>query len=328
MNRPPRTGSGATHLSGSPSPVTGIGPDLSAAAEHLIRDQPDSARELLHRAADRHPHEVNLRIALAQAEIFAGRPQSALTIYRDLLQQHPQRTDIRIRQAVFTAATGHRKDADTLWGLIVADQPELGQLRDDLARCTVWAARLVLTDEIPRLADVPAHAVVVLGHRLTPGNQLSPVLRARLALALRAAQANPSAQLILSGGIMRGRRRSEAAAMSEWLQHRGVSTDRLLLEDRSRSTVENAIYSLDLAAAHRIDALTVLTSADHARRGAALFHSDNAARRRTGRPTVQLLPPITVPPIPSNTITTGEILAIHRDILRVNGFWAVPGFLR
>lgn len=97
-------------------------------------------------------------------------------------------------------------------------------------------------------ADEPEGEVtlVVLGCQVN-GETPSLALYSRLQAAEAFLNANPKAACILSGGQGEGEWISEAEAMRRWLRERGISDDRLYLEDRSTSTAENLAYSKALA---------------------------------------------------------------------------------
>jgi uncharacterized SAM-binding protein YcdF (DUF218 family) len=112
--------------------------------------------------------------------------------------------------------------------------------------------------EVPR-------AIVVLGSG-TPGGKASPVLAARLELALRQAAQHPGAVVIVSGGVDRGETLSEAQVMGDYLRGRGLAAARILQEERSRSTEENLLFSAPLLRQRGIglsDPVQVVTSDFH-----------------------------------------------------------------
>ncbi len=96
-----------------------------------------------------------------------------------------------------------------------------------------------------RSADGQGDYVVVLGAGVN-GTVPSRSLQARLETALEYAEENPEAMFVLSGGQGPGEDISEAECMREWLTRRGVTPDRLILEDKSESTQENIRFSKEL----------------------------------------------------------------------------------
>jgi uncharacterized SAM-binding protein YcdF (DUF218 family) len=122
-----------------------------------------------------------------------------------------------------------------------------------------------------------ADFVIVLGSGLRPDGGVPPLLANRLergrevwaGLDRRAGQFKP--MLIVSGGKGDDERVPEAAAMASYLTARGFPPGRLLLEDQSRNTEENLVFSKAIMDEVRPGArATVVTSDFHAFRAALL----------------------------------------------------------
>lgn len=84
--------------------------------------------------------------------------------------------------------------------------------------------------------------VVVLGCGLK-GYDLSTTLRQRLDTSLNYVSNQKNIPIIVSGGQGPGEHVSEAAAMSDYLISKGISKDRIVLESKSTSTIENLLFS-------------------------------------------------------------------------------------
>lgn len=87
--------------------------------------------------------------------------------------------------------------------------------------------------------------VIVLGAGLL-GDRISLTLRYRLDVAYAYLVAHPESIAVVSGGQGPGENRTEALAMSLYLQEKGIDEERLIQEDRSTSTRENIAYSYEL----------------------------------------------------------------------------------
>ncbi len=85
--------------------------------------------------------------------------------------------------------------------------------------------------------------VVVLGCRVYPSGP-SRMLRSRINTAYDYLIAHPDAVCILSGAQGEDEPESEAQAMFDALTEEGIDPKRLLLEDESRSTLENIAFSM------------------------------------------------------------------------------------
>ena len=97
--------------------------------------------------------------------------------------------------------------------------------------------------------EAPDGAVmVVLGCGLSKVDHTSPslMLARRLSAAFRYLSQNPETICVVSGGQGPDEYISEAKAMSDYLIRRGISPDRIFLEDASTSTYENIAFTKTL----------------------------------------------------------------------------------
>ena len=105
----------------------------------------------------------------------------------------------------------------------------------------VTAAAATLPNPLPALVG-PQTGIVVLGYGLLPDGALRPELENRLTAAWMQAIAAPFSPVIVTGGNPQNGI-SEAEAMRRWLTARGLPGDRIHVEDRAGSTVQNALFS-------------------------------------------------------------------------------------
>ncbi|MFE5338681.1 YdcF family protein [Isoptericola sp. NPDC056578] len=102
-------------------------------------------------------------------------------------------------------------------------------------------------------ARVPAHGVVVLGSKVV-GGRVPPLLAARLTAGRDAADRLGSdgvpVPIVPSGGQGADEDRPEGVAMGEWLVDHGVPADRVLVEDRARTTRENLTLGVAVLREH------------------------------------------------------------------------------
>jgi uncharacterized SAM-binding protein YcdF (DUF218 family) len=128
----------------------------------------------------------------------------------------------------------------------------------------------------------PAHGsptgIVVLGGAIDPDFAAlhSPGLNEnadRVAVIPALAKAYPQARIVFSGGNARlgSRGPSEAAFARALLESFGVAKDRLVLEERSRTTAENAVYAKETAAPKSGETWLLVTSAYHMPRAIGAF---------------------------------------------------------
>ena len=89
-------------------------------------------------------------------------------------------------------------------------------------------------------------AIVVLGHRLLPDDTPSEDLKRRIARAAELWRETNAPVIVLCGGLTEDRHRTEAEVMKEMLTASGVPEDIILLEDKSRITLENMVNAYDI----------------------------------------------------------------------------------
>ena len=125
---------------------------------------------------------------------------------------------------------------------------------------------------VVQAAELPlADAIVVLGGGKVRPDQL---MSSRLAAAADAWVAGRSQTIILSGGGGRngkGRGLSEAERMARAIESLGVPPSVLVLEDRSKSTEQNALFTARLARPRGIHRILLVTSSLHMPRASLLF---------------------------------------------------------
>src|SRR5262249_6046393 len=140
---------------------------------------------------------------------------------------------------------------------------------------------------------------------------------------LRLARIYPNAPIILTGGNQKSGV-TEAYVMSVWCMKRGISRKRLFLEDQSKDTVGNALYSAAILQSLGVTHVTLVTSSSHIRRGLAdlevaclqrglKLQYDNLVARAKGDAELD---------------RQQERLGIYRDLMRASGLWAFPGIQR
>lgn len=110
--------------------------------------------------------------------------------------------------------------------------------------------------------------IIVLGCRVR-GDEPSLSLIKRVDAAYKFLLFNPESVAILSGGQGKDENISEAQCMQQLLYARGISKDRLILEDRSTSTDENIRFSLQIIETLDLDRnVAIATSEYHQKRAA------------------------------------------------------------
>lgn len=115
---------------------------------------------------------------------------------------------------------------------------------------------------IPAIKDFSKPAIVILGYGLNPDGSMQPILQRRVMTGRSIAQLFPQAPIIVTGGNPQNGV-TEAAQMSRLLMLSGVPANRIIVEDRANSTVQNARFSVPLARQAGASGIILVTSSTH-----------------------------------------------------------------
>ena len=115
-----------------------------------------------------------------------------------------------------------------------------------------------------------ASAVACLGRGLK-GYESEQDVYARVKKAVEIFKTKNPDYLILSGGYTTSKEFSEASFMKRIACDMGVDESRILLDEKSMNTVENAVNVNEIANEHGIDTITVVTSPYHLMRTKIIF---------------------------------------------------------
>ncbi|MCF0141999.1 MAG: YdcF family protein, partial [Parasporobacterium sp.] len=98
------------------------------------------------------------------------------------------------------------------------------------------------------IEDSSEVCLAVLGYKLYDDGKIRPELEQRLKLALKCAEDNPHIQIICAGGgtARMNTQATEAGQMAEWLIENGIEENRIMVEDGSKTTGQNAMFSYEI----------------------------------------------------------------------------------
>ena len=117
------------------------------------------------------------------------------------------------------------------------------------------------------LPDGDNLCIVVLGYELKSDGGIKYELSGRLKAALKCIEQYPNAPVVCTGGGTAADNPdvTEAGQMVQWLIDNGVDENRLIKEDKSVSTVENAIFSYDILTRDypHVDSVLLVSSRYH-----------------------------------------------------------------
>src|SRR5262245_31589228 len=119
--------------------------------------------------------------------------------------------------------------------------------------------------------DVQADAAVVLGAAVW-SDRVSPVFKERINHAINLYQAGKVKKLIFTGGRGNPGEQTEAAAARDYAIYGGVSAGDILLEEKSHTTYENILYAKEVANAHGLTKVLIVSDPLHMKRALTMSH--------------------------------------------------------
>ncbi|MBT2215512.1 YdcF family protein [Virgibacillus dakarensis] len=118
-----------------------------------------------------------------------------------------------------------------------------------------------------------SHAFIVLGFALKSDGTMKDELIGRLEVALNSAEKYPDSYILVTGGVEKNGW-TEGDRMHDWLVDHGISEDRIIVENESSNTAENAANSFDiLYNDYDIKTVSLITSQYHLKRGSILYYT-------------------------------------------------------
>ena len=140
----------------------------------------------------------------------------------------------------------------------------------------------VLPDGLP---DTDELCIVVLGFQLNPDGSMKDELIERLTVALNSAKKYPKAYIVCTGGgtAAENKSASEAGEMAKWLVEKGVDRKRIIVEDNSITTAQNALFTYDILTSlyTSVKKLAIVSSDYHIATGELLFKAEVILRANT-----------------------------------------------
>lgn len=117
--------------------------------------------------------------------------------------------------------------------------------------------------------------MIILGGGVNKDSSLPSVVEDRLELAIKLYLKGHSNNFILSGNIgskNENKKIPEAIAMQYFLLSRRIPVKRLILEDKSKDTFENAYYCKEICKKNNFKDIILITSKFHMPRAKAIFN--------------------------------------------------------
>ena len=194
--------------------------------------------------------------------------------------EEPATAQSQIERAVVSyAATGTRDD-QALLALASLDSA----LGDRWARIMkLWETPVAVNEALPDdLPEDDSLCLVGLGFQLNPDGTMREELIERLKVMLVASEKYPNAVIVCTGGgtAADDPKATEAGRMAEWLETQGVDSARVMVEDRSLTTAQNAVNTYDILAEHspQVKQIAIISSDYHIATGVLLFGAEAILR--------------------------------------------------
>ncbi|MCQ2821677.1 MAG: YdcF family protein [archaeon] len=137
---------------------------------------------------------------------------------------------------------------------------------------------IINTDVVPE--DLPTDdsvCIIVLGYGLNADGSMKPELIKRLTTAYNLATAYPKSFIAVTGGptASQNKTATEGGQMGKWLLAKGIAADRVIIEDKAMSTVQNAqyVYKKLVEEYTQVNKIIMVTSDYHIPRGCLLYNT-------------------------------------------------------
>ena len=186
----------------------------------------------------------------------------------------------QIERAVVSYAANGTRDQEALSALASLD-PVLGEKWTRIM--DLWEANVPVNEALPDgLPEDDSLCLIGLGFQLNPDGTMRDELIERLKVMLAASEKYPNAIIVCTGGgtAADDPTATEAGRMAEWLQAQGVNPSRLVVEDHSLTTAQNAIYTFNILAEQhpQVKQIAIISSDYHIATGTLLFGAEAILR--------------------------------------------------
>ncbi len=267
------------------------------------------------------PERLDFKFAVASSQILQKNLTGARATYGDILAKDPTSFEAQAWLAALARIEGNADEASLSEQAMAAlDRARAEAYRQRFARAEAIMAERPNVD----VPSVPGRVMIVtLGYALAKDGTAEKPLLDRLDVALKAANANPTARIMVTGGQPQAGV-TEGDVMTKWLVEKGIDRDRILIEDKSKDTVGNVLNVANLLKRHNADTVILVTSSSHMRRARTLL--EDAFRQYDISAPILPVVALDAPSVEEAAkVSKDERMVIYRDLMRVSGLWAYPG---
>ena len=148
---------------------------------------------------------------------------------------------------------------------------------------TVNTSAALNYDVLPNgLPETDELCIVALGFQLEPDGTMREELIQRLNVVLNSAKKYPNCYVVCTGGGTAAENESatEAGEMAKWLIEKGIDKKRVIVEDKSITTAQNAIFTYDILTMQypKVKQIAIISSDYHIATGELLFKAESILR--------------------------------------------------
>ena len=276
-------------------------------------------------ASELDPGRLDLRFSVASTQIIQKKVEEALTTYDEILKLYPGSFEANILSAVYSDILGDNETYVDKMEFLGKTYPQLTKEYIEKFNRTEEYLKTPINIEAQKI-DSENHAIVILGYALSDEGEMKAPLIGRLEQGLAAAKLNPESEIIVSGGVPKAGV-TEAYLMKKWFVEKGISPERVHMDDQAKDTVGNAIYSSMILKEIGAEDVTLITSASHIRRGLSVFKEASLNEGMDIEFTnLVYLDYDSIEE--AQKVSQSEHLVVYRDLMRTSGIWAYPGIQR
>ena len=195
-----------------------------------------------------------------------------------------ERTESQIIEEIITYHGCYGSEADEKVGKLLKELEKKDSRQGELWRNIMdyWdyanTGLKVNVNQLPDgLPDDDTLALAVLGFELNPDGTMQDELIGRLNVALTCAEQYPNAYVICTGGgtAVENPNVTEGGLMGDWMLEHGLDESRLIVENKSHTTAENASNSYDILLRDypQVNSVAIISSNYHIAWGSLLFEA-------------------------------------------------------
>ena len=209
---------------------------------------------------------VSVLLLYSGGEVFAAKDNTAAELITDIIYSYKVK-------GIYAQNTIDEKLAE-----LKQIDSELGDVWQKTMNYWIYANsdQTANADRLPEgMPDDDSFCIIVLGFKLEDDGSMNLELKKRCDVAVTCANQYPKAYIAVTGGGTAAGKKdaTEADVMAEYLIQNGVNKDRIIIENQSESTVENAKFLGDILLNQypSVTSAAIVTTDYHVPLGSFLF---------------------------------------------------------